>query len=88
MRGVFFVRTADRIGKGLRTTPRNVLIANSVSESISGKAFGIYRTIDQMRAILGPITSFALLQIMDIRGIFFVSLIPGAISAYYSEDNF
>jgi MFS family permease len=76
----FIVRTSDRIGKGLRTAPRDALIADSVSESISGKAFGIHRTIDQMGAILGPITAFALLQIMDIRGIFFVSLIPGAIA--------
>jgi MFS family permease len=76
----FVVRTTDRIGKGLRTAPRDALIADSVSESISGKAFGIHRTIDQMGAILGPITAFALLQIMDIRGIFFVSLIPGAIA--------
>lgn len=76
----FVVRTTDRIGKGLRTAPRDALIADSVSESISGKAFGIHRTIDQMGAILGPIIAFALLQIMDIRGIFFVSLIPGAIA--------
>src|SRR5215213_3588561 len=76
----FVVRTTDRIGKGLRTAPRDALIADSVSESISGKAFGIHRTIDQMGAILGPIAAFSLLQIMDIRGVFFVSLIPGAIA--------
>src|SRR5918999_2071699 len=76
----FIIRATDRIGKGLRTAPRDALIADSVSESISGKAFGIHRTIDQMGAILGPIIAFALLQIMDIRGIFFVSLIPGAIA--------
>jgi MFS family permease len=76
----FVVRTTDRIGKGLRTAPRDALIADSVSESISGKAFGIHRTIDQMGAILGPIAAFSLLQIMDIRGVFFVSLFPGAIA--------
>jgi MFS family permease len=76
----FVVRTTDRIGKGLRTAPRDALIADSVSESISGKAFGIHRTIDQMGAILGPIAAFSLLQIMDIRGVFIVSLIPGAIA--------
>ena len=76
----FIVRTTDRIGKGLRTAPRDALIADSVSESISGKAFGIHRTIDQMGAILGPIAAFSLLQIMDIRGVFVVSLIPGAIA--------
>ena len=76
----FIVRTTDRTGKGLRTAPRDALIADSVSESISGKAFGIHRTIDQMGAILGPIAAFSLLQIMDIRGVFVVSLIPGAIA--------
>ena len=76
----FVVRTVDRIGKGIRTAPRDALIADSVSESISGRAFGIHRTIDQMGAIAGPIAAFALLQIIDIRGIFIVSLIPGIVA--------
>jgi MFS family permease len=76
----FLVRAADRIGKGLRTAPRDALIADSIPESSSGKAFGIHRTIDQSGAIAGPIAAFALLHIMDIRGIFFISLIPGAIA--------
>lgn len=75
----FVVRAGDRIGKGLRTAPRDALIADSISESSAGKAFGIHRTLDQMGAIVGPIAAFALLQVMDIRGIFLVSLIPGAI---------
>jgi MFS family permease len=76
---VFIIRVIDRIGKGIRTAPRDALIADSVSESISGKAFGIHRTIDQMGAIVGPIVAFAILQIMDIRYVFLFSLIPGAI---------
>ena len=76
----FAVREAERTGKGLRTAPRDALIADSIPESSSGKAFGIHRTIDQAGAIVGPIAAFALLQIMDIRGIFLVSLIPGSIA--------
>jgi MFS family permease len=76
---VFIIRVIDRIGKGIRTAPRDALIADSVSESISGKAFGIHRTVDQMGAIVGPIVAFAILQIMDIRYVFLFSLIPGAI---------
>ncbi len=76
----FIIRTVDRIGKGVRTAPRDVLIADSVSESISGKAFGIHRTIDQMGAIVGPLVAFAILQIMDIQAVFLLSLIPGAIA--------
>ena len=76
----FLVRAADRVGKGLRTAPRDALIADSIPESKAGKAFGIHRTIDQMGAIIGPIVAFALLQVIDIRGIFLVSLIPGAVA--------
>ena len=67
----FLVRAADRTGKGLRTAPRDALIADSIEESSSGKAFGIHRTIHQSGAIAGPIAAFALLQIMDVRGFFF-----------------
>jgi MFS family permease len=76
----FLVRAGDRIGKGLRTAPRDALIADSIPESLSGKAFGIHRTIDQMGAIVGPVAAFALLQVIDIHGVFIVSLIPGAIA--------
>ena len=76
----FLVRAADRTGKGLRTAPRDALIADSIEEASSGRAFGIHRTIDQSGAIAGPIAAFALLQIMDVRGIFLLSLIPGAVA--------
>lgn len=76
----FIVRAMDRVGKGVRTAPRDALIADSVSESISGKAFGIHRTIDQMGAIAGPLVAFAILQSIDIHAVFLVSLIPGAIA--------
>jgi MFS family permease len=74
------VRAVDRIGKGVRTAPRDALIADSVSESISGRAFGIHRTMDQMGAIAGPLVAFAILQTMDIQAVFLISLIPGAIA--------
>ena len=76
----FLVRTGDRIGKGIRTAPRDALIADSVPESKVGRAFGLHRTIDQLGAIVGPVAAFALLQFVDIRSIFLASLIPGAIA--------
>lgn len=63
----FVVRATDRMGKGIRTNPREALIDDSVSESISGKVFGIHRTIDQTGALLGPLLAFAILQFMDIQ---------------------
>jgi MFS family permease len=76
----FLVRAGDRAGKGIRTAPRDALISDSVPESRAGRAFGIHRTIDQMGAIVGPVAAFALLQMVDIRGVFLASLIPGAIA--------
>ena len=78
----FAVRFGDRMGKGLRTAPRDALIADSVQESKAGRAFGLHRTIDQMGAIVGPIAAFALLQYIDIRGIFLFSLLPGAVAVF------
>lgn len=77
---VLIVRICDRIGKGIRTAPRDALIADSVVETSSGKAFGLHRTLDQSGAIAGPIAGYVLLQFLDIRDIFILSLIPGAIA--------
>ena len=76
----FLIRAGDRIGKGIRTAPRDALIADSVPESRVGRAFGLHRTIDQLGAIVGPVAAFVLLQFIDLRGIFLASLIPGAIA--------
>lgn len=76
----FIVRTGDRVGKGIRTAPRDALIADSVPEMKVGRAFGLHRTIDQLGAIVGPVAAFALLQVVDIRGVFLASLIPGAMA--------
>lgn len=74
------VRISDRVGKGVRTAPRDALISDSVTEATSGKAFGIHRTLDQSGAIVGPIAGYALLQFFDVRDIFLLSLIPGVIA--------
>jgi MFS family permease len=77
---VLIVRISDRIGKGVRTAPRDALISDSVTEKISGKAFGIHRTLDQTGAIAGPIAGYVLLQFFEVRDIFILSLIPGVIA--------
>ena len=76
----FLIRNSDRIGKGIRTAPRDALISESVSSSKQGRAFGLHRTMDQMGAIVGPLVAFALLQAIDIRPIFLISLVPGTVA--------
>lgn len=77
------VRISDRIGKGIRTAPRDALIADSIDQSISGKAFGIHRTLDEIGAIIGPLFAFLILELFqNIQYIFLLSIIPGIISLF------
>jgi len=55
------VVTADRLGKGLRTAPRDALIADATDPSMLGRAFGVHRTLDTVGAAIGPVVAFALL---------------------------
>jgi MFS family permease len=55
------VVTADRLGKGLRTAPRDALIAEASEPSLLGRAFGVHRALDTLGAALGPLAAFALL---------------------------
>ena len=55
------VRLTDRAGKGIRTSPRDALISDSVKEAVSGRAFGLHRSLDQVGAIIGPILAFLLI---------------------------
>jgi MFS family permease len=79
---VLAIRISDRVGKGVRTSPRDVLLAESISEKHRGAAFGLHRTLDQAGAIVGPVVaSTAMLALgFTMRDIFWLSLIPGAIA--------
>lgn len=55
------VVTADRLGKGLRTAPRDALIADATDPAMLGRAFGVHRTLDTVGAAIGPVLAFALL---------------------------
>ncbi len=76
------IRVADRVGKGIRTAPRDALISESVSSERSGAAFGLHRTLDQSGAIVGPLLASGLLVFLGytVRDIFWISFIPGAIA--------
>src|SRR5512136_2071875 len=58
---VLFIRFADRVGKGVRTSPRDALIADSIDPSIRGKAFGFHRSMDHAGALIGPLVATLLL---------------------------
>lgn len=77
---VFLVRALDRVGKGVRTAPRDALISESAPEAKVGRAFGIHRSMDQAGAIVGPAIAFVLFPHIGFQGVFLASLVPGALA--------
>jgi MFS family permease len=79
---VMLIRVSDRVGKGVRTSPRDVLLCESVSEKRRGAAFGLHRTLDQAGAVVGPLVASAVMILLGftIRDVFWLSLIPGSIA--------
>lgn len=75
---VLFLRFFDRIGKGLRTSPRDALLSQSSSEDERGKAFGFQRAMDHAGAMVGPLIASLLMLVLtkDLRVIFYLSAIP------------
>lgn len=77
---VLVLRFFDRTGKGLRTSPRDVLVAAAVDQSIRGRAFGFHRAMDHAGAMLGPLVAFVLLDMgVGMRDIFIYSVVPGVL---------
>ncbi len=76
---LFAARTADRIGKGLRTSPRDALIADSTDAEVRGRAFGFHRAMDHLGAAIGPILAsvFLLAWPGQLRLLFLLTLVPG-----------
>ena len=79
---VLGIRVVDRIGKGIRSTPRDALIAESVDPSIRGRAFGFHAAADNAGAVVGPLVAFGVLYYWHtpLRTVFWLTAIPGAIA--------
>ena len=76
------LRVTDRIGKGIRTSPRDALIADAVAPSQRGAAFGLHRAGDHLGAVIGPLVAFVLLQFLglSLRTVFLLAAIPAALA--------
>jgi MFS family permease len=83
---VLAARTLDRTGKGIRTSPRDALIAESVDPKERGKYFGIHRASDTAGAVLGTLIAIVILYLLEnnisgtLRMILFISFIPASLS--------
>ncbi len=81
---VFLGQVVDRFGKGVRTAPRDALIADGIRPEYRGRAFGIQRTLDHAGAVVGAVTCYLLLTQLsmldaDIYKVFLYAIIPGII---------
>jgi MFS family permease len=77
---VLLVRFADRLAKGVRGAPRDVMLSESVSKETIGAAFGLLQAMDSAGAIAGPLLALLLIKHVGIRGVFLAAAVPGAIS--------
>lgn len=75
---VLFLRFFDRIGKGVRSSPRDALLSQSCSQEERGKAFGFQRAMDHAGAMIGPLIASLLIAVFtkDLRIIFLLAFIP------------
>lgn len=77
---VLLCRLADRVGKGLRSSPRDALLGRSIEPEQRGLAFGLHRAMDNAGAVIGPLVAAALLALgMELRTVFWCAGIPAVI---------
>jgi len=90
--GIFFARTIDRFGKGIRTGARDAILSDEATAETKGKVFGFHRSMDTLGAVIGP--SLALVYLFyfpqDYKTLFFIAFIPGllaVLASFYLKDK-
>lgn len=76
---IFFARTLDRLGKGVRTAARDAMLSDEATLATKGRVFGFNRSVDTIGAVLGPVIALAFLYYYpgDYKKLFLWSIIPG-----------
>jgi MFS family permease len=78
---VLLTRVADRVGKGVRSSPRDALLADATPPEQRGRAYGYHQALDNAGAIVGPLAATALLAAgVGLRSVFLLAAIPGALA--------
>lgn len=89
---IFFARTIDRFGKGIRTGARDAILSDEATPQTKGKVFGFHRSMDTFGAVLGPSLALVYLYFypQDYKTLFFIAFIPGllaVISSFSLKDK-
>ena len=77
---ILLIRFTDRLAKGVRGAPRDVMVAESVGKNRLGSAYGLIQSMDSAGAIAGPLIALVLLARFGVRTIFLAAAIPGALA--------
>jgi MFS family permease len=77
---ILLIRFTDRLAKGVRGAPRDVMVAESVEKHKLGSAYGLIQSMDSAGAIAGPLIALVLLARFGVRTIFLAAAIPGALA--------
>ena len=78
-RQILLIRFADRLAKGVRGAPRDVMVAESVPKNRLGSAYGLIQSMDSAGAIAGPLAALVLLARFGMRAVFWAAAVPGAL---------
>lgn len=83
---IFFARTIDRFGKGIRTGARDAILSDEASPQTKGKVFGFHRSMDTLGAVIGPLLALVWLYYNpnDYKTLFFIALLPGLLAVFAS----
>jgi len=83
---IFFARTIDRFGKGIRTGARDAILSDEATPQTKGKIFGFHRSMDTLGAVLGPSLALVYLYYFptDYKTLFFIAFIPGVLAVLVS----
>jgi len=76
---ILLIRFSDRLAKGVRGAPRDVMVAESVGKDRLGSAYGLIQSMDSAGAIAGPLAALLLLARFGMRGVFWAAAVPGAL---------
>jgi MFS family permease len=77
---VLIIRFSDRISKGIRGAPRDVMLAESTEQGKMGSAFGLMQAMDSAGAIVGPLLALWMLTRFSVRSVFWAAAVPGFLS--------
>ncbi len=79
---IFFARTMDRIGKGIRTGARDAILSDEATPATKGKVFGFHRSMDTLGAVLGPLLALLYLYYYpkDYKTLFYIAFFPGLLA--------